>query len=182
MLPFVGNICGYPPAVRPIADIRRSNFALLAEQAGGRPAIAAKLGKDPNQVDQWLMDPARKAARNIGGRSARMIEQAFGKAPGWLDHERDESVKVEAPSHLARIDLATLVAAINFMERQAALHGTRFDPARDADLLAMAYETEWDERTGATPDNLLDFGDALRKRLAGRISSGDKTGTRGADS
>ena len=181
MLPFVGNICGYPPAVRPIADIRRSNFALLAEQAGGRPAIAAKLGKDPNQVDQWLMDPARKAARNIGSRSARMIEQAFTRPAGWLDHEHaesDGSANLErAPqSQPVKLDPATMLSALKYLERRARECNRSFDPFADADLLCWAYEIE--AAGVAAPSNVIDFGQEVLKRFS-RGNSGDAKGRTG---
>ena len=92
-----------------------------------------------------------------------------------IDHEASTEPSPESQS--MRIDPDTLVAAIRYLERQAGTYGARFDVLNDYDLLAKAYEVEARERAGLAPDNLLSFGDALRKRMAERAGKHDKGGT-----
>lgn len=88
----------YFPDMRPIADVHRSNIALLIQQEadsasgphGAQARLARKLNKAPAQLRQWLLEPGSKNYRGIGGELAREIEQACGLPTGWLDvdHER----------------------------------------------------------------------------------------------
>jgi phage repressor protein C with HTH and peptisase S24 domain len=73
--------------MRPIKDIRRENVAQLVRYAGGQAAFAAKLGKDRNQVYQWLLPPENPSSRGISDPMAREIERVSSLVPGALDHE-----------------------------------------------------------------------------------------------
>lgn len=67
------------------AERRRKNLAALVAEANGQAKLAAMLGRDRNQVWQWLLDQDKRAARAIGDKIAREIEQKTGKPSGWLD-------------------------------------------------------------------------------------------------
>jgi len=70
------------------AETRRKNLAELVAQANGQARLAAQLGRDRNQVWQWLLEQDKRAARAISDRIAREIEEKTGKPKGWMDSER----------------------------------------------------------------------------------------------
>lgn len=70
------------------AETRRKNLAELVAQANGQAKLAATLGRDRNQVWQWLLEQDKRAARAISDRIAREIEEKTGKPKGWMDSER----------------------------------------------------------------------------------------------
>lgn len=82
-------------------------------------------------------------------------------------------VRPAAASQPERLELGTFVRTVKFMQRIAALHGATFDPLRDADLFLTAYEVEARDGAEMPPANLLDFGEALRKRMANRGEKSD---------
>lgn len=64
-----------------IRDIRLQRLlVLLAEHSGRRAELAARLGKSPSQLSQWL-----GGHRTITEESARQIEARAKKPSGWLD-------------------------------------------------------------------------------------------------
>ena len=73
-----------------ISDIRRENLKRLILDSGSRQRFIEISGKSDAQISQLLS--TNKNSRNIGGRLAREIEQAFSKPPGWMD--RDNTVNV----------------------------------------------------------------------------------------
>ena len=75
----------YVQQMKPIEVVRRENLLELAADEGGQAALARRIGKDKNQVNQWL---GRAGSRNMSGETAREIEQQLGKPAGWLDHDR----------------------------------------------------------------------------------------------
>lgn len=84
-LPLIGKqIASLPTDMRPINEIRRENLLALVREAGSQVEVANRIRKDKNQVHQWLL-VSGDAARNIGPRSARLLEAAFNKPEGWLD-------------------------------------------------------------------------------------------------
>lgn len=78
--------------MKPVSDNRRENLGHLVKRAGGQVAFANLIGKDRNQIGQWLMDPSATGARNIGNASARQIENALGLAVGSLDYPMDAAL------------------------------------------------------------------------------------------
>lgn len=65
-----------------ITSIRRTNALVLADQAGGPGAFAARIDREPTQVSRLI---GSNPTKNIGNRLARHIEESFGKPSGWLD-------------------------------------------------------------------------------------------------
>lgn len=59
---------------------RRSNLKQLTDASGSISAFARKHGFDPTYISQML-----NGHRNIGEKTARKLEVAAGKPPGWLD-------------------------------------------------------------------------------------------------
>lgn len=146
--------------MRPIDQIRRDRLQELVKEAGGQSALASRIGKDKNQVYQWLADPGEAQSRNIGTRSARAVEAAMGKPEGWMD--RDAS-----PGHVSqswRPDPAILVQTQEFLEAAFAFQGKRFEMARDADLFADAYEYLAEDDRPVDGRNLVDFGLWMARR------------------
>lgn len=64
-----------------VKDVRVEQLReLIREQGGSNKAVAALLKKKPAQISQWL-----SGYRTITEESARDIEAAAGKPPGWMD-------------------------------------------------------------------------------------------------
>jgi hypothetical protein len=118
--------------MKPVSQIRRERLADLVAQAGSQVAVAEKIGKDKNQVYQWLLEPDAPGARNIGPNSARHIETAFSKPAGWLDHEADSFSGVSEPSptlygttsYGARLSVPILAQALRIVSADEAVNGS----------------------------------------------------------
>lgn len=65
-----------------IDDNRRKNARLLAAEIGGNSRFARKVELSDSRVSQLI---GENYTRNIGDKTAAMIEQAFCKESGWLD-------------------------------------------------------------------------------------------------
>ena len=65
-----------------IAKIRLRKMRLLAEEVGGRPALAKKMGIAYAQLSNCI---GKKPIRNIGAKMARLAEEVGGKNYGWMD-------------------------------------------------------------------------------------------------
>lgn len=65
-----------------IDDNRRKNARLLAAEIGGNSRFARKVELSDSRVTQLI---GENYTRNIGDKTAAIIEQAFGKDSGWLD-------------------------------------------------------------------------------------------------
>ena len=142
--------------------------------------IADACGLTREAVSLWESpDPAKRNQISLG--RLRVYAKVCGVSLESLLDERDENVKVESASHSVSLDPAILSRAVQFMQRQAAMHGAAFDPLRDADLLAQAYGIEAAEQQGrAEQGNVLEFGQALYRRLTERAkdSAARKTDSR----
>lgn len=80
-------------------EVRRQNFKLLADGFERKKDLAAKLGKAPSQVSQWL-----SGYRSIDEDSAREIERAMRKPVHWMDAIQVDTHPVlneVTPSHLS---------------------------------------------------------------------------------
>ncbi len=86
-----------------IDDIRRQNARDLAKQAGGPANFARKVGMADSRVSQLI---GEKYVRNIGGKAAGSIEDAFGMEPGWLD--TDHSRPANATPQVGAIEKGPL--------------------------------------------------------------------------
>lgn len=102
-----------------IKDIRKHNINLLAGKYG-RTAIADKLGyPDNNYVNQLC-----GGHTNIGSRTARKIEAAFGLATGWMDYPQKEDEARELPDALRATPIPDEVAELIQLIEETARAGT----------------------------------------------------------
>lgn len=75
-------------------------------------------------------------------------------------------------SQAMRLDPATMLRALRYLDRRFMESGHRFDPHVDTDLLCWAYELEATE--GAPVSNIIDFGQALAERTSRGVSGSGK--------
>lgn len=71
-----------------IDETRRKNARQLATSAGGPAKFARKTGLSDSRVSQII---GENFTRNIGNKTATLIEISFEKADGWLDSDNDYS-------------------------------------------------------------------------------------------
>ncbi|MFU1927635.1 S24 family peptidase [Bordetella hinzii] len=80
--------------MKDIDQIRRANLRLIEQDAGGPSAAAKLLGMAPAQFMN-LRDGAKDSKtgkpRGMRKETARRIESAAGKVPGWLDVDHDDA-------------------------------------------------------------------------------------------
>lgn len=148
--PSEDRLLGFRP-VKPVSENRRDNLARLVKEAGGQVAFANLIGKDRNQVGQWLMDPEATGARNIGNASARQIENALGLASGSLDYPADatpgspltpageRNPSSVLASHFQTLDPAILLEAERWTMIFEAADGAKWPPLRRMQRLADVY-------------------------------------------
>jgi hypothetical protein len=144
--------------MKPMDEIRRANLAALVAQEPSQAAFARKVGKDKNQVNQWL---GRAGKRNLGADTAREIEAACGKPRGWMDHEHGDSDQ----SHLLGIDPAKLPDTIRVVKHYLEFEGESLDRLYELPLLLTAYRFVNAETRPLTEGTVID----LTKRLAARL-------------
>jgi transcriptional regulator with XRE-family HTH domain len=158
--------------------IARRVAEALAAKGWKQTDLVAASGISSGGVSNWALGKVKP--EHVKADTLIKITSALGVRPEWLLYERGpmlDTVTVRE-SHPLRPDPAILIRALKFMDRQAAMHGVTFDPLRDAELLAYAYEIEAKEQAqAASPGNLLDFGEALRKRIGSMGATNDKGGT-----
>lgn len=71
-----------------IDEIRRANLRLLEDESGSLTAAAAVVGMSPAQFSnlrEGAKDSKTGKPRGMRKETARRIERAFQKPPGWLD-------------------------------------------------------------------------------------------------
>lgn len=148
--PSENRLLGLRP-VKPVSENRRDNLARLVKDAGGQVAFANLIGKDRNQVGQWLMDPEASGARNIGNSSARQIENALGLATGSLDYPAyatpdspltpagERNPLSPLASHFQKLDPAILLQAEHWAMIFEAADGIKWPPLRRMQKLADVY-------------------------------------------
>lgn len=147
-LPFVGEQFARVAGMQPISVIRRVNLAALVQEAGGQAPFADKVGKDKNQVYQWLIeDESNPQSRNMKHGTARAIEEICGRPVGWLDvvHEVSRTATAaQSQSQPARLTGGMILAAYREAKKALQLTGDEaddFDPLtdlEDAQILARA--------------------------------------------
>jgi hypothetical protein len=128
--------------MKPITQIRRERLRELCVETGSQAAVALRIGKDKNQIYQWLLSPGEKGARNIGSRSAKVLETAFAKPEGWMDSDPEAFGHVnESPatydyrqSRAARPTAAILAQAVGVIEVDEEVNG-KYPPLKHAELL-----------------------------------------------
>ena len=130
--------------MRPIRETRRARLAQLVAQHGGQVGVASKMGKDKNQVYQWLLHVESKASRNISDSSARALEEAFGLPSGWMDQAlTEDSSPQTSPAGLdsstghasqpVRLDPRSMAIAAGALTRFLARRDATLDITQEAD-------------------------------------------------
>lgn len=131
-----------------IDQIYRDNLALLIKEAETQDAFAAKIGKSPSQVSQWLnaaKDFKSKKPRAMSARSARQIEEKCGKPRGWMDQPHHEPSGVaEAPPPYLALPLEYLQAIENLRVLGQSQRSSFLDQLHQA--AELAREIRADER------------------------------------
>lgn len=140
-----------------ITDIyrtRQDNLTRLitARFGGSQAAFAARIGRSPAQVSQWI-----KGRRNISDDTRDLIEASCG-APGWLD---------TLPTSPANAISSATVGEIG----QAAVVGPSLAQALPVVLEALARAPQRDKLRTALLAVLDDDAPAYRQRLAELLSA-----------
>jgi hypothetical protein len=164
--------------MKPIAQIRRERLQELVEEAGTQVAVANRIGKDKNQIYQWLLDPGTDGARNIGSKSARLLEAAFAKPDGWMDHDAEafsgfgESSRNHdyRQSRAARPTAPILAEAIRVMTADEEING-HYPPLKHAELLL-----ELCDRLAAGADSMTLIAQITKQRSQGEGNGSKETG------
>lgn len=128
--------------MKPIAQVRRERLREIVDLAGTQVAVALRIGKDKNHIHQWLLPPEAKGARNIGSKSARLIERSFDCPDGWMDSDPesfgirvgDSTPSDYRHSRAERPTAAILAKAMEVMEADEFVNGP-YPPLKHAELL-----------------------------------------------
>lgn len=157
--------------MKPIEQIRRENFAALVAMEPSQAAFARKIGKDKNQVSQWL---GRAGARNISAETAREIEAACNRPSGWLDHDHVAALNTTPLtfSQDVRLDPAKLAASIEFLQDLFNTWRRDFVAAEQTHLIAAVY----DELTRTTTPNLVHLSRHIADSLDQRSTEDERQG------
>ncbi|MFK2876925.1 S24 family peptidase [Rhodanobacter hydrolyticus] len=84
-----------------VDTIRRANLALLVQKYGSQAALSRHIGKDRNQINQWL---GKGSARDMDRETARMFEDKCEKERGWMDQPHDEATPAKVADSATRPD------------------------------------------------------------------------------
>ncbi|WP_150664620.1 hypothetical protein [Pandoraea commovens] len=76
-----------------INEIRLTNLRGLADRAGGRPALAARMEMSYQLLQNYI---GKTPIKRIGDKTARRAEDVFGLPHGWMDMRHDEAKIVSA--------------------------------------------------------------------------------------
>jgi hypothetical protein len=164
--------------MKPIAQVRRERLRELVTEAGSQVAVALRIGKDKNQIYQWLLEPSETGARNIGSRSARLLEDSFAKPNGWMDSDAEAFTRVREPSqnHDYRQSRATrptpaiLAEAVKVMSIDEEINGV-YPPLKHAELLL-----ELCDRLAAGEDAMALIAQVTKQRSQGAINGTKEAG------
>ncbi|MDQ3159457.1 MAG: hypothetical protein M3Q51_00355 [Pseudomonadota bacterium] len=147
--------------MKPVAQIRRENLAAIVSVEGAQSSVAARLGKDKNQIYQWLLETSVDGARNIGPRSARHIESVFNKSEGWLDHDHSA---MAVTSHPVGLNLDKLATSIKYLQDTFEFLELPFVAHKEVELIAGIYDLLVHE----SPSNLVVLSHWLTDQVKGR--------------
>lgn len=115
-------------------SIRRKNLALLAEQTGGRAALARRCGKTTQQISGML-----QGQKGFGERIARDIEQKLGLEAGTLDQETMvASVCTSGEALPMRPPLAERITALEARKEYALA-----EPLKVSKIRVIEFDGEW---------------------------------------
>lgn len=164
--------------MKPITQTRRERLQELVREAGSQVAVANRIGKDKNQIYQWLLDPGADGARNIGSKSARILETAFAKPDGWMDSDPEAFIGVREPSpnydyrqsRAARPAAPILAQAVKIMAADEEVNGP-YPPLKHAELLL-----ELCDRLAAGADELVLLAQVMKQRSQGAANGSQETG------
>lgn len=167
--------------MKPITQVRRERLRELVTEAGSQVAVALRIGKDKNQIYQWLLDPMAEGARNISSRSAKLLETAFAKPEGWLDSDPEtfsadrESVDNAdyRQSRAARPTVPILAAAVKVIEIDESVNGP-YPPQKHAELLL-----ELCDRIAAGEEPMALIAQITKQRSGGATDAPREAGSRG---
>lgn len=76
-----------------INEIRLTNLRGLAARAGGRPALATKMGMSYQLLQNYI---GKTPIKRIGDKTARRAEEVFGLPRGWMDALHDDGKVTKA--------------------------------------------------------------------------------------
>ena len=158
----------------PMSDIQARFAKALVAKGWKQADLVLASGITSGGVSNWSRGQVQP--EHVKADTLLRIASALGVRPQWLVYGTGAMLDAteSMPSQPLRIDPSILSASIAFVEKRMGLDGVKLNPHRDADLLAWAYEVEARERLRLPPDNLLDFGNALRKRIADKAGSNDQ--------
>lgn len=123
--------------MKPIEEIRRDRLAVLVAGEASQASFARKIGKDKNQVNQWL---GRAGSRNMSAETAREIERKCAKPPGWMDSESDPETTASLQSHSVSEVREKMNIAAEMVLDQFERWGLRLRPQEDSDLIVGAFD------------------------------------------
>lgn len=134
--------------MKPVSQIRRERLAQLVREVGSQVAVADAIGKNKNQVHQWLLPEGDAGARNMGGASARQIETAFKKPTGWLDTDAEPFIGVSESSatydvrqsYAQRLPPATIRTVHEMLRWRFDYEGQRYDLEAMPELFSLAFQ------------------------------------------
>ena len=178
--------------MKPVSENRRDHLARLVKEAGGQVAFANLIGKDRNQIGQWLMDPTATGARNIGNASARQIENALGLAAGSLDYPAD--IAPDSPltpsgernplrglaCHFQTLDASILLEAERWVMIFEAADGAKWAPLRRMQKLADVYARIVADGGLLSEEHHADYMRELNEAVERRSGGGDDRGEESA--
>jgi hypothetical protein len=140
--------------MKSVEEIRRENLARERIRLGGSTKLAAKIGKNKNQVYQWLKPEGAKASRSIHRDTCREIEPLLGRPKGWLDIDHSDEQAMQSSLRSTGPELVAVrsknhVKAMRFALQSlfSVLHDKM--PKLAEDVAADIVETAGTEFSGA---------------------------------
>lgn len=105
--------------MKTIAEIRRANLDLLAQEFGTIDLVAARSGTSPvylSQIKHQAIDAKTGKTREMGTVVARKLDKGCGKMPGWMDTDHSAPNVSLAPVGGRKIPLISSIQAGDFKE------------------------------------------------------------------
>ena len=142
----------------------RLELAMAGPPEMTQAELARACGLAKPTVTNWLGG----RTKNLKGPSLVAASKALGVNPEWLETGRGP-MRGHSPtlSQSMTLDRPTLAAAFDLIRTLYELHGEKFNPGVDPEMLDEAYEIEAKRRLGL-PVNLSDFGKKYREKLASK--------------
>lgn len=135
------------PAMKTIADIRRDNLALLAEEVGTMDAVADKAETNAvylSQVMTQTPDVKTGRPRALGTKLARRLEVAFAKPVGWMDQPNGSKLvaREEAKVYATVADMVRNSSTLRDVARMQVKSSGDLSPEKQAEYLAALDSLE----------------------------------------